>query len=335
MVGGVRFAQSQVGARIAYTSIGTGPPLLVVPPWMTHLDALTALSGYHRFHEVLSRRHTVVLYDRWGTGLSDRDRTDFSLAGELQVITDLAEHLKLRRFALMGPSHGGPIAVAFAHRFPGRVSHLILYATGARALIDSATWPVLRSLILTNWPMATRAIAASATPGGDPGDVETFAALIRASASPEMTVALQDAATQWDLAATLPAIRAPTLVLNRLGDPFVSPEAARRLAGSIPGARLELLDGDAHVHLVGDVTALAECITEFTAGARGRPSAQLSARESEVLQLVAEGSTNAEIAERLVLSVRTVERHLLNAYIKLGVSGRTQAAARWLNNGAG
>jgi DNA-binding CsgD family transcriptional regulator len=118
----------------------------------------------------------------------------------------------------------------------------------------------------------------------------------------------------------------------RWGDPFVSPEAARGLACCIQGAKLELADGEAHLYHVGDVTALAQRILAFTAGAEGGGrSAQLSARETQVLRLVADGCTNAEVAERLVLSVRTVERHLLNIYAKLGVRGRAEAVAHWLS----
>lgn len=321
--------QSGVGARIAYATMGGGPPMILIPPWISHLEAVAAMSGYRQFNDVLAAHHTVARYDRWGTGLSDRNRTDFDLAAEVQVVLDVADHLGFRRFALMGPSHGGPVAVAVAHRASRRVSHLILYGTGARALIDEDTWRPLRHLIMANWPAATRAIAALATPGCDTGDVEAFAALMQAAATPEMTVALQEAALHFDVSQMLGAIRAPTLVLNRWGDPFVSPEAARRLASCIPRARLELVEGDAHLYTVGDVTALADRIVAFTAGAdRGR-SAQVSDREAEVLQLVAEGCTNAEVADRLVLSVRTVERHLLNAYAKLGVRGRTEAVARW------
>ena len=330
MASGVRFVQSSVGARIAYATLGSGPPLIVIPPWISHLEAVTAMSGFRRFHEVLAQHHTVVRYDRWGTGLSDRDRTDFTLAAEIQVLLDLADHLKLRRFALMGPSHGGPVAVAVAHRAARRVSHLILYGTGARALIDAETWRPLRELILANWPAATRAIGALATPA-DPSDAETFAGVMQAAATPEMTVALQDAALAYDLSDILGEISVPTLVVNRWGDPFISPEDARRLAGSILGARLELVEGDAHLYTVGDVVALAERITGFTGGLERGGSAQLSPREAEVLRLVAEGCTNAEVAERLVLSVRTVERHLLNAYRKLGVRGRAEAVAHLLS----
>jgi pimeloyl-ACP methyl ester carboxylesterase len=314
MSDGVRFVRSEVGARIAYTTTGTGPPLIIVPPWISHLEAANAMSGYREFIEALAARHTVVRYDRWGSGLSDRDRSDFSLEADIQVVLDLADHLRLRRFALMGPSHAGPVAAAVAHHAARRVSHLVLYGTGARTLIDEETWKPLRDLMLVNWTAATRAIAALATPGCEASDVDAFAALMQAAATPEMTVALHEAGSRFDASELLGAIRAPTLVIRRWGDPFVSAEDARRLAGSIPGARLEHVEGDAHLYTVGDVRAIAERMIDFMAGADRTGSAQLSAREAEVLQLVAEGCTNAEVADRLVLSVRTVERHLLNAY---------------------
>src|SRR5215208_6991953 len=101
MPGEVSFMHSQVGARIAYTTDGRGPPLIIVPPWITHLEAVRAMSGYRELNNVLTRHHTVVRYDRWGTGLSDRDRTDFSLEGEIQVLSDLSCFAVLR--VLPGP----------------------------------------------------------------------------------------------------------------------------------------------------------------------------------------------------------------------------------------
>lgn len=333
MPGDVSFVQSRVGARIAYTTEGHGPPLVVVPPWVTHLLAGRAMSGYGELNRVLCEHHTVIRYDRWGTGLSDRDRSEFSLDGEVQVLTDLVDHLGLRRFALLGPSHGGPLAIAVAHREVRRVSHLVLYGTGARALITPETWLPLRALILANWPAATRAIAALATPGCTDSDVEAFAAVMRAAATAEMTVALKEASAHYDIGPLLCQLQVPTLVMGRWGDPFVSPEDARRLAGSINGATLEMFNGEAHLYTVGDVTVLAERIVAFTAGvAGGRRSARLSERENEVLRLVSEGCTNAEVADRLVLSVRTVERHLLNSYAKLAVRGRAEAVAHWLGS---
>ena len=328
----VRFLESSVGGRIAYTREGSGPPLVVVPPWTTHLEVQAGLSGHRSFHAGLSKHHRVVLYDRWGTGLSERHRADFSLQADLQVLRDVVDHLRLRRFSLVGPSHGGLPAVSFASEEPRRVSHLVLYGSRASALTSGATWQALRALIIANWPVAARSIASVATRGGAPPDVEAFAELLVASASPETTIALQDAAISADITHLLSRVQVPTLVLHRRDDPLVSCDEAVRLAARIPGARLELVPGEAHVHCVGDAALLAERIVRFTAGAHGSRSAQLSPREAEVLDLVAAGCTNAEVAAALVLSVRTVERHLLNAYTKLGVRGRTEAAARWRNH---
>lgn len=327
MVADVRFLRATNGARIAYTTEGSGPALISVPPWISHLHEQSALSGHRLLNECLSRHHTVVLYDRWGTGLSDRDRTDFSLEADLQVLADVAEHLRLRRFALLGPSQAGPAAVEFAHREPKRVSHLVLYGMSAEGIHSPPTWAALRELILADWPFAVQAIASVLARGGQAGDVAAFERLLRAAATPQMTVALQDEALRQDIGAALGALRVPTLVLHRRRDAAVSVEHAVRLAGRIPGARLELLDDEPHLHYLGKVAALAARITAFTAGGGRVASAQLSPREAEVLDLVAAGSTNAEAAAQLSLSVRTVERHLLNAYAKLGVRGRAAAAA--------
>src|ERR1700752_2455384 len=109
MTGGIRFLPSRGGARIAYSVFGTGPPLVVGPPWASHLEAQRSLSGFAAFMETLSSRHTVIVYDRWGTGLSDRERRDFSVAADVQVLTDVVDHLKLRRFSMFAASHAGPV----------------------------------------------------------------------------------------------------------------------------------------------------------------------------------------------------------------------------------
>ena len=325
----VRFLRTRRGARIAYTVEGNGPALVALPPWATHLTGEMALSGHESFHRVLAEQHRVVRYDRWGTGLSDRQRADFSLEADLEVLSDVVEHLKLRRFVLVGPSQAGLLAALYAHRQPRRVSHLVLYGTRASALTNRETWPALRSLILANWPVAARSIAAVATRGSDPRDVDAFAELFMMAATPEMTVALQDAALELDLRDFGSEIHVPTLVLHRRSDPLVSPDEAIALAARIPDARLELLEGEAHVHCAGDAGLLGQRICAFTAGGGRIPAAHLSTREAEVLDMVAAGHSNAEVAASLVLSVRTVERHLLNAYTKLGVRGRSEAISQW------
>ena len=157
----------------------------------------------------------------------------------------------------------------------------------------------------------------------------------RTCAYPETTVALQDAAIRDDLTDLLSRVAVPTLVLHRRDDELVPADQAVQLAARIPGAGLELVDGAAHVHSAGDAAALAMRICAFTSGGHRSPSAQLSSREAEVVALAAEGHSNAEIGDRLFISVRTVERHLLNAYTKLGVRGRAQAISWWLRHEPG
>ena len=326
--GRVRFFQSRVGARIAFATAGTGPPLLMLPPWACHLEAMELLSGTRPTLEVLARQHTLIWYDRWGTGLSDRAREDFSVDADLQVLEDLVQHLHLRRAAVFSPSHGGPMAIDLALRHPALVSHLVLYATSARALIDSATWPALRDLIFADWAMARRAVAAVVVDGASRSDLDAFEDLMDRAATPEMMVALQDMAMRHDMRDRLGDLRVPTLVLHRRGDGALPVEEGRALAAAIPDAVFEVLEGDAHVNFVGDSVGVAERVVAFTAGASGTcPTTQLTAREREVLELIASGSSNSEAADHLVLSVRTVERHLLNAYRKLGVRSRAEAAA--------
>jgi pimeloyl-ACP methyl ester carboxylesterase len=325
----VRFFDATGGGKIAYAAEGSGPPLVLLPPWATHLIAEETLSGHGPFIGALASEHTVVRYDRWGTGLSSRKRDDFSISADLAVLTGLVEHLKLRRLALVGPSHGAPLAVLFAHRYPRLVSHLVLYGSRASSLTSGDTWTALRLLMLANWPVAARSISAVATRGSDPRDVDAFAELLTVSASPQTLVALQDAAIHDDMASLLGQLRVPTLVLHRRADALVSSGDAVELAAQIPGGRLELVDGSAHAHSTGDSIVLAERIRAFTAGGYRTSTAQVTAREAEVLDLVARGLSNGEVAERLILSVRTVERHLLNAYLKLGARGRTDAISRW------
>ena len=331
----VRFLETSRGVRIAFSVAGNGPPIVVLPPWTSHLAGERSLSGYKLFHDLLTEAHTVVRFDRWGTGLSDRDRSDFAPERDQEVLGELADHLGLRRFALMGPSHGGPEAITYAARQPRRVSHLVLIGSRASALSDGPTWTALRELILANWPVAARSLAAVLAKGGDPDDLETVVEVFTMSVTPETAVALQDGAIRDPLPDLFSKVAVPTLVLHRRGDELVSADEAAQLAARIPGARLEIVDGSAHAYTVGDVAALAVRIRAFTSGAHRSPSARISSREAEVLALAAEGCSNAEIAARLLISVRTVERHLLNAYIKLGVRGRTQAISWWLRHEVG
>jgi pimeloyl-ACP methyl ester carboxylesterase/DNA-binding CsgD family transcriptional regulator len=334
VAGSIKFLRSRRGARIAYTTAGSGPPLISLPAWAGHLEGIPMFSGFAAFERRIARNHTLICYDRWGTGLSDRERDDFSIEADLDDLVDVVDSLHLRRFAVFAPSHGGPVGIELALRYPQRISHLVLYATMSQGLIDKSAWEFFREFMLADadlsgGDLSARATAALVTKGGTTSDQDACVQLIKMSSSPETAVALMDRFLMRDRTLPLGEVRVPTLVLQRRDDAMIPAEEARTLASQIPGARLELIDGEAHIPFVGDGESVADRICAFTSGAVGGPSAQLTPREAEILDLVAAGSSNAEAAQQLVLSVRTVERHLLNAYRKLGVRGRAEAAAQW------
>ncbi len=292
--------------------------------------------GARRFCATLAERHTVVLYDRWGCGLSDRAREDLSHDADVQVLADLVAHLGLRRVALYGPSTGGQVALSYADRYPRNVSHLVLFGMSVVSLSGGPTWMALRDLMLADWAVGAQAIAAVLLAGAEQDEQDRFARLMQAGTTAQMAVALLAAAEGRDVGPLADRVRVSTLVASRRGDRLAPPEASRRLAARIPRAELVLLDGDAHVHYLGDVDAFAAVVLAFLgrrrgsidpAAGQGGPVRMLTSRECEVLDPVAAGLTNAVIAERLVLSVRTVERHTLNIYSKLGVRSRAEAVA--------
>jgi DNA-binding CsgD family transcriptional regulator len=157
--------------------------------------------------------------------------------------------------------------------------------------------------------------------------------LLRSTTSADAAVALFRARGTVDVADTAPAVASPTLVIHARGDRVVPVEEGRLLAKLIPDARLVLLDSENHI-LLGDEPAWEQFVSALRRflGTPETPPAsttagELSARELDVLELVAAGLTNEAIAARLVLSVRTVERHLSNIYAKLRLSGKSARAA--------
>jgi len=335
----VRFFVASSGAQIAYAVIGSGPPLVVVPPWSSHLEAFWELEGYRQMSLGLATEFTVVMYDRWGTGLSDRSRSDLTISADVQVLTDLLSFLKLRRVSLFGTSHGAPVALEYAVAHPRVVSRMVLYSTETGTGPQDPRWDAFRELILADWEMGSFAMGSVLLAGAHDEEVAAFARLWRRCASAEMTVALQDAAIRHDTAGALSRCDAPTLVISRRGDRLITPETSRRLAAALSRSELVILDGDAHLPHEGDVGALVAAVLAFLRAGRrqaAQPStgsvssgaaAGLTDRENEILHLVADGMTNKAISERLFVSVRTVERHTLNIYAKLGVRGRAEAVA--------
>jgi pimeloyl-ACP methyl ester carboxylesterase len=312
--------------------------------WLTHLEFDWDSPVWRHWLHGLAEAHTVFRYDERGCGLSDRDVEDLSLDARIADLEAVIDAAGLERVALLGMSQGGPVAVAYAARHPERVSQLILYATYARGRLMRDPSPSAReqarlmvSLIRMGWgqgePAFRRLFTTLFIPDASEDQMQWFDELQRATTEPETAVRIRHARNHDDVTPEAARIASPALVLNARDDALVPFSEGRLLATLIPDARFVPLESRNHI-LLADEPAWEQFRAELRVflrpGARPRPRDELgglSNRELDVVALVAEGLNNEEIAARLYLSVRTVERHLSNIYAKLGVSGKAARAA--------
>jgi pimeloyl-ACP methyl ester carboxylesterase/DNA-binding CsgD family transcriptional regulator len=325
------------GARVAYATVGTGPALVVPALWISHLELEWGFEEFRSFIGALARRRTVIRYDRLGTGLSDRpDRgPEPTVEAEMRTVAALADALGLDELSLLGISWGGCTAAAFAARHPERVRCLALaggFADGTRI----APAPLREAMVATvraHWGAGSRLLADVWVPGADAGTRERFARLQRAAASSDVAASLLEGVYTTDVRDLLPRVRAPALVVHRRDDRAMPFAQGRELAALLPEARLVALDGDLHPPWLGDSDAVLGALTAFldTHHSAGRTPAAgdgpLSEREREVLRLVADGLSDADIARRLIVSPHTVHRHVANIRAKLRQPSRAAAAA--------
>jgi DNA-binding CsgD family transcriptional regulator len=338
----IRYATTEDGARIAFATIGEGPPLLCMPPVpFSHIEAGWRLEGQRRWYEGLGRHLQVALYDGRGTGLSDRDHADFSLEAMTRDLEAVAARLGWERFALCGLFNAAPAAIAFAAKRPEVVTDLILwggFAKGADVypLPLPAATPEMVSMY---WPVLVETAARTWTSGDGSTAV---AAYFRECVEPEAALHAFAAARACDVEALLPRVQARTLVMHRPHARGQRADLAQSLASKLPNAELALLEGDAPSPFDGDIEASVATIERFLGVASElgtppstppAPAEPLTPRELEVLRLLARGMANKEIAQALDLSIHTVERHLTNLYPKIGCRSRTEATAYAITHG--
>jgi serine/threonine protein kinase/DNA-binding SARP family transcriptional activator/alpha-beta hydrolase superfamily lysophospholipase len=270
----IRFCQSTDGVRLAYATVGSGPPLVKAANWLSHLEYDWQSPIWRHWLIGLAQQHTLIRYDERGCGLSDWDVADISFEAWLRDLETVVEAAGVERFPLLGISKGGSIAIAYAARHPEKVSHLILYGAYARGrlirnpeLQQAEEAELTRNLIRIGWgrenPAFRQVFASTFLPDGTQEQQRWFNELQRVSASPENAARIYAGSNLTDVRDVAARLHVPTLVLHARGDMRVPFEEGRLLASLIPGARLVPLDSNNHI-LLEDERAWPQFLNEVT-----------------------------------------------------------------------
>jgi pimeloyl-ACP methyl ester carboxylesterase/DNA-binding CsgD family transcriptional regulator len=261
------------GVNIAFQVFGAGPfDLVLVPGWVSHLEHMWRHPFYAAYLQRLARFARLILFDKRGTGLSDRVSVG-SLEDRIDDIGAVMDALGIRRAAVYGVSEGGPLALLFAAMHPDRVSALVVYGSFARRTVapdypigvSEEAWSQQTEFTERNWPVIDLERWAPSVAHDDEFR-EWLGEVRRYGASPGAARELMEVIGQIDVRAALPAIRVPTLVLHRADDATISSAMGRVIADAIPGATFVELPGADHLPWTGDTEALTGEIEQFLTG---------------------------------------------------------------------
>ncbi len=266
-----RYAKSG-DLSIAYQVTGSGPlDLVYVPGFVSNLDLIWENPGYTHFFSRLAAFSRVILFDKRGTGLSDRMSGVANLEERMDDVRAVMDAVGSERAALCGVSEGGPMSLLFAATYPERASALVLYGSYARhpTLTPDSLGPHLE-IIDRAWGLGEYIARFMFAGAVDESLRQRLARMERQSASPSAVSAILRMNAEIDARHILPTIRAPTLVLHRAGDMRITIDAARYLADHVAGAKFVTLPGTDHIpwNERDVVDRIADEIEEFLTGYR-------------------------------------------------------------------
>jgi pimeloyl-ACP methyl ester carboxylesterase/DNA-binding CsgD family transcriptional regulator len=353
----IRFCTTPDGVQLAYAVSGEGPPLVMSASWLTHLEHQWRSLAWRPWLEAFTREHKVLRHDSRGCGLSDHNAGNLSFetwVRDLECVVDAAD---IRRFALVATCWGGPVAIEYAARHPERVSRLVLYGTYALGQLRRG-YPsneglervrLMLDLTRLGWAQENHAFlqvwASRFQPGGTLDHLRSWCDQQRAATSADMAVRLLEIGFNVDVREAARRIKCPVLIIHPERDMIAPIGEGRALANLIPHCRFVQLDSENHMpladepawgQLVAEVRSfLAEPECARAPCRKALPLDELTPRERAVLEGIAAGLDNSEIAESLSLSEKTVRNHITRVFDKIGVEHRYQAIVLARDSGLG
>lgn len=333
----VQFCTAADATTLAWAATGAGPVVVKVPGWISDVGLDWEGSPWSHWYHELARGRRLLAYDPRGSGWSSRSpaAVDFeALVGDLGAVVDAAG---LERFALFSSGIGAPVAVAYAARHPGRVTQLLLHGAAAVGALAPAAGPAANAeaeamarLLESSWgrdPMVIdQFLMVQLLPDAGPEAWRRLGPHQQRAAAPAMAARLFRAYESADVTRLCARVKCPVLVTHSSADARVPGAACADLARRLRGRCVEV---DSRNHfLLAHEPAWAqwqELARAFLPSRAERPRAPLSARESQVLALLARGLDNAAIAQRLFVSEKTVRNNVSAIFDKLGVATRAEA----------
>jgi pimeloyl-ACP methyl ester carboxylesterase/DNA-binding CsgD family transcriptional regulator len=338
----IRYLRTADGVQLAWAEAGAGPTLIKAANWMTHLEYEWESPVWRHWIRFFSEHFRFVRHDERGCGMTDWSVGDLSFARWIEDLEAVVAAVNpAEPFTLLGISQGAATCIAYAVKHPERVSRLVLYGAYARGTYrrgdpdKERLYSALIDMARLGWgkdnPVFRQVFTSRFIPGATDEQIGWFNELCRKTTSPEIAARLLETRAGIDVLDLLDRVKAPTLILHSRDDDVIPIAEGHILAAGIPGAQFVELDSKNHILLECEPAWERFCAEVLDFMDVQEPTSEdpafesLTAREREVLALITEGLGNAQIAERLSISEKTVRNHVSNLFDKLGVWTRAQA----------
>ena len=276
-----RYAQSG-DVNIAFQVVGDGPlDLVYVPGWVSHLEYFWQEPNYAAFLRRLASFSRLILFDKRGTGMSDRvpESELPTLEQRMDDVRAVMDAVGSEEAALLGMSEGGPMCLLFAATYPERTRAVIVLGSYARRTWapdhpwapSEAEQEAFIEEVGRNWGSSVGLAERAPSQIGNEAFGRWWSAYLRMSASPGAAKTFTRMNAQIDVRGVLPLVQVPTLIVHRTGDRAMSVEGSRYLAERIEGARYVELPGEDHLPFLGDQDEILDEVEEFLTGVRRGP----------------------------------------------------------------
>jgi pimeloyl-ACP methyl ester carboxylesterase len=255
----ISFCEAHDGVRLAYASVGEGPPIIKAANWLTHIEHDWDAPIWSPLFRNLAKDHQVIRYDERGNGLSDWDVEDISFESFVTDLEAVVEASGIKKFTLLGISQGAAVSIEYAIRHPDRVAQLILFGGYDSGWRINATADEIRereaimTLTETGWgrdnPAYRQIFSSTFMPSANAEELTWFNEFQRLTTSPENAVRFLSVFGDIDVRERLSQLIVPTLVLHSEGDSRIPLQVGQSLAAKIPSAEFVGLNSDGHLLL--------------------------------------------------------------------------------------